>query len=431
MAWTRMLPSGKYQGIYRDRRNEERSAGTFTQRAEALRKAAKLEEEQRGPLALDVKGGKITWGAWFEQWIDARVLAYSTEDCYRSTAGNHVMPQWENVKLEDITTLDVSKWVRKMLRPPKRSKVKPKSPWVVRNALMLFKTSLNAAVDDKRLALNPAKKVEYPDLPDGLERYLTPDEAEAIAFYMDGLNSLILWVGVQTGLRFGEVAGLHWKRLDLKRGVIRVVEKFDQKEGVMNPSPKDKEDRTVPLPPDLVGQLRRYAEHAAPGRQMSCGIRHTAGRCDSDLVFRGPRGAVLRSNEWGRGPWKRALDLAGIEDRVRPHDMRHTYASWLIQEGVPLPEIARVMGHSDEEVTRRYAHLSDAGFDTVRDALTRHRGLVVAEPEPDPVPLGLEERLAALEAQVAALSGRTAAHTASSPKTALSDASSTSVEQAS
>lgn len=372
MAWTRQLPSGKYQGLYRDGNGDEQSAGTFTQRAEALRKAGAAEEEQRGPLALDVAGGKITWGAWFELWHGSRVLSYATDDSYRSLADNHIKPRFEHVKLCDIEQLDVAKWVKDMLHPRKRG-VKPRSVWVVRGALMLLKTSLNAAVDGKRLAVNPATKVSYPDLPEGLERYLTPDEVERIVFWMDGVNSLIVWVSVQTGLRFGELAGLHWNRLDLDRGVIQVVEKYNQKSGLIDPLPKDKEQRTVPLPADLIGLLKQYRDTAAPDRNDTCGIAHVSGRCQGDLVFRGARGAPLKSNDWGRSHWKRALDLAGIEGRVRPHDMRHTYASWLIQERISIPELAKLMGHSDWEVTRRYAHLSDEGFDDVRDALTRHR----------------------------------------------------------
>jgi site-specific recombinase XerD len=65
--------------------------------------------------------------------------------------------------------------------------------------------------------------------------------------------------------------------------------------------------------------------------------------------------------------------MAGIEGHVRPHDMRHTYASWLLQQGVHLAELARMMGHSDWEVTKKYAHLSQQGFETVRQALDSHR----------------------------------------------------------
>lgn len=395
MAWARQLQSGRHQGCYRDGNGDVQSAGTYSSRAEAERKAAAKEDEQRGPLALDVEGGKITWEAWFVLWHDSRVLSYATDDMYRSLATCHIAPEFGDVKLCDIEQIDVAKWVKKMLHPRKRG-VKPKSVWTVRNALMLMKTSLNAAVDARRLHNNPARKVPYPDMPEGLERYLTPDEVEAMAFYMDGLNSLILWTGVQTGMRFGEIAGLHWPRLDLNRGVIQVVEKYNQKSGLIDALPKDKEQRTVPIPDDLIALLRAYREHAAPAANATCGIEHVAGRCQGDLVFRGPRGAPLKSNEWGRGPWKRALDLAGVEGRVRPHDMRHTYASWLIQERISIAELSELMGHSDWEVTKRYSHLSDHHHEDVRQALSRHRSRAAARAANLPETPGNDRKLEAL-----------------------------------
>jgi integrase len=366
MAWTVLRDSGLYQGCYRNSAGQVRSVGTFTQRKQALREAVLAESEQRRPGAVDPKDGQILWGAWFELWHDSRSLAYSTDTTYRSTADCHVMPTWRSVPLVDITELEILRWVKQLRRAGA-------SPWVIRNALMLLKASLNAAVRAKRLTVSPATHVPYPDLPVGSERYLTPDEVEAIVFYMDGANALLVWTLVQTGLRFGELAGLHWRRLDLERGAIQVVEKFDQKAGVIDPLPKDNEQRSVPLPDDLVAMLIQHRDRTAPGRGRTCGIPHAGGRCVGDLVFRGPRGAPLRSNEWGRGPWKRALALAEIEGRVRPHDMRHTYASWLLQQGVHLAELARMMGHSDWEVTRKYAHLSQQGFETVRQAIIDHR----------------------------------------------------------
>jgi integrase len=372
MAWTRLLPSGKYQARYRNLAGEERSAGSYAQAKQALKAAIKAEDEQRAVGAVDPKDGRIEWGSWFTLWHDSRSLAYATDNTYRSTADCHLMPKWRSLPLVKFTELDIERWKKWMLTPKEKGG-DGCSPWTVRAALMLLKTSLNAAVRAKRLTVSPATHVPYPDLPEGLERYLTPDEVEAIAFYLDGANALLVWTSVQTGLRFGELAGLHWRRLDLDRGAIQVVEKFDQKAGVIDPLPKDNEQRSVPLPDDLVAMLARYRDHAAPERQDDCGVPHVAGRCVGDLVFRGARGAPLRSNEWGRGPWKKALKMAGIEGHVRPHDMRHTYASWLLQQGVHLAELARMMGHSDWEVTKKYAHLSQQGFETVRQALDSHR----------------------------------------------------------
>ncbi|MEV6445587.1 site-specific integrase [Amycolatopsis sp. NPDC051716] len=415
MAWTRRLTSGNYQGIYRDGHGVEQSAGAFTQEAQALREAGRRESEAREPGALDVKGAKIEWGAWFDLWHSSRSLAFATDENYRSVAGNWIAPTWSQTKLGDITPMMVERWKRKMTTPPRRGAKPPCPPWTFRSALMLLKTSLNAAVADRRLASSPARDVAYPDLPTGLERYLTPDEVEAITFALDGPNALLVRLGVETGLRFGELAGLHWDRVDLQRGTIRVVEKFDQKAYVIDPVPKDKEERTVPLPADLVGRLVTHRERqAALGLRETCGITHRIGECRGDILFRGGRGAPLKSNDWGKTIWKRALDLAGIEGRVRPHDMRHTYASWLIQEGVPLTEIARVMGHSDTEVTRRYAHLSDAGFDTVREALERRTAAPpTSGPDPSTDPVLLAQRLAVVEGMLAELmAGRTAGFTA-------------------
>src|SRR5688572_15677219 len=105
MAWTRMLASGKYQGVYRDANGKEQSAGTFTQEAEAKREAGAREKEQRGASPTDIEGAKITWGAWFELWHSSRILAYATDSLYQSIAANHVLPDWETTRLMDIKTL--------------------------------------------------------------------------------------------------------------------------------------------------------------------------------------------------------------------------------------------------------------------------------------------------------------------------------------
>lgn len=394
MASTRKLPSGKYQGRYRDALGRDQSAGTFTQEKQALRAAIVKENEASKPGAIDVTGSKMPWGQWFDQWHDSRVISYATDEQYRSIAINHLVPHWGTVKLADITELEIQKWVKSMLQP-KDKKVTPKSPWTVRAALMLLKTSLNAATP-KRIAVSPAKDIPFPDLPDGLERFLTPEEVERIAFHLSGVNALLLWTGVQTGMRFGEMAGLHWSRLDLDRGAVQVVEAFDQKAMVINPLPKDKEQRTIPLPPDLVDLLAQHRERTASGRQPTCGVPHKAGKCSGDIVFRGGRGAPLRSSDWGKNIWKRAVSSAGVEGRVRVHDLRHTFASWLIQEGVPIPEVANRLGHSDWETTQKYAHLADTGFDNVLAAIERKRGTTR-----DPEPVGdLESRVAALESKM-------------------------------
>lgn len=388
MAWAEQLANGMWRGIYtiyiggkRQRRTVPN--GPFDTKAEAERKAGAKEEEQRTPGAVDQKAGEIPWGTWFEQWMDSHTVSGKTERGYRSTAKLHIVPYWSDTKLNDIDLASARRWVKQLQRDPvpdlpdephRRGRGKPRGPHTIRNAVTLLTTSLTAAVDAKRLTANPIKGVKWPDLPPGLDRYLTREEVHAIARCMDKpINRLIMWMAVSTGLRAGELGGLHLPRLDLDRGLVQVTETLDQEVVEINAVPKDKEQRWVPIPPELVDPLRDHVQGMS--RSKACGIIHRTGRCPGGpLVFRGPRGAVFRSNAWARGPFGAALDLADIEGRVRVHDLRHTYASWLIQNGATLAEVAEVMGHSDTEVTKKYAHLRKDNFSAVRAALSRAAG---------------------------------------------------------
>ena len=244
------------------------------------------------------------------------------------------------------------------------------SPHTIRGAVSLMKSSLNAAVEAQRLLYNPANKLRLPAEPEAMERWLTRDEVKRIAFYMEGTDTTILWIAVLTGLRFGELAGLHWHRVDLESGYLHVVEKYNQKSGKIDPLPKDKHQRWVPLPDEA---WKLLAEHYRNSRRNEfCGLTHKVGYCRSDLVFYGARGAVVKSNDWARRTFEPALRLAGIHDRVRVHDLRHTYGSWLGQQGLSSDDIADVMGHTDPETTRRYVHRGSASRDRARRALTEY-----------------------------------------------------------
>ncbi|PRY35270.1 tyrosine-type recombinase/integrase [Umezawaea tangerina] len=377
MPWKEQLKSKRFRGGYRDWQGKKCYVeGTFDTAAEAIREAGAAEKAQRLPGARHPKAGRVKYGEWFATWIDSHGIATSTEREYRSNANLHILPYWEDVDLDQINMTNGKTWVKALQDPESRhnklwtAKESKRSPWTIRVAVQIFCASLNAATPphDNKLSVNPVKGLKWPDLPEGLDRFLTPTEVESITHFMDPLAALIVWTAVSSGLRVGELAGLHTSRIDFERNGINVIEQFDQKGLVMKAVPKDKERRYVPLPSDVAGLLRQHV--ATLPKARTCGVEHTAGRCPGgSLVFRGPRGGVLKSDPFGRGPWRRALADAEIEGRVRLHDLRHTFASWLIQNGVSMAELARAMGHSSWEVSRRYAHLADAGFDTVRDAI--------------------------------------------------------------
>ncbi|HET6915951.1 MAG TPA: tyrosine-type recombinase/integrase, partial [Acidimicrobiales bacterium] len=132
----------------------------------------------------------------------------------------------------------------------------------------------------------------------------------------------------------------------------------------VKPYPKGRRKRRVPMPSWVAEALIRY-----PSDAKACGLDHERpSRCRSDLVLRGPLGAPLDARNMLRRHWAPALRRAGL-DHARQHDLRHTTASWLIQAGCSLTEVAAILGHTETAVTARYAHLAGTHMDKVRRVL--------------------------------------------------------------
>ena len=240
-------------------------------------------------------------------------------------------------------------------------------------AMHLFSASLAGAVDAEIIESNPAARISMPKGAQATERFLTKEEFAAVVDELPTTgDQIVASVLAYTGLRWGEMAGLHYNRLDLDRGLLRVVETFDEKNGNVKAYPKGKRVRDVPIPGWLV---ERLAGLHAPKRGARCSLEHVDGNgtpirsgCRAALVLTTDSGTVMRNSNWA-DTWREAVERADI-GHCRPHDLRHTYASWLLQSGqVSLAEVGRLMGHVSTATTAKYAHLADTPTDAVMAAL--------------------------------------------------------------
>lgn len=359
MAWAEKLPSGRYRGLYRDAAGKKRSVGeTFTHKARAERAAASLEGKARRSMFGDPDAARRTWGEWCDEWWPTRAVAGSTERVDTGRRRTHLDPRWAEVPMGSIRRHDVKEWAAAMRR-------RGTGASTVQRAVHLFSASLTAAVDAEIIDANPASRIVLPKGGQALERFLTKEEFAACVDELPTEHDiLVAEVLAYTGLRWGEMAGLHFDRLLLERGLLSVVETFDEKNGTIKPYPKGKRARTVPVPGWLVEKL---AELPTPGRGARCGLTHLEGRCRSALVLTTDSGTVMRNSNWA-DIWRDAVERADV-GHCRPHDLRHTYASWLIQNGVPLAEVGRLMGHVSTATTAKYAHLAETPTDSVLAAL--------------------------------------------------------------
>lgn len=363
MAWAEKLPSGKYRGLYRDGAGKRRSAGTFTHKAKAEREAAAKEVDARSLLWRDPEAYKRPWGEWAAEWLTARQVEATTAQADGVRKRKHLDPRWSDVPIGSITRHDVKAWAVQL----RRTGI---SPATVQRIVHLFSASLNAAVDAEVLEVNPAARIKLPKGAVEQERFLTHDEYQAVRAELASTgDQLMTDVLVNTGIRWSELAGLHWSRVDLARATVAVVEEFVEVDGKMKPYPKGKKARRVPLVPELVVALTEHLKDT--GKGTSCGVDHTTGICRSGLVFTTPTGRPLRNSNWSPG-WRQAVEDSGV-GHVRIHDLRHTYASWLLQQGIPLAEVGRLLGHISTQTTAKYAHLAESPSAAVIAALAAPR----------------------------------------------------------
>lgn len=360
MAWAERLQSGRYRGGYRDAQGRKRYVrGTFTHKAKAERAAAVAESAASKAMVTDPDAGRRSWGEWVVQWWPTRLVEDQTRLSDEGRRRNHLDPRWAQVPIGAISRHDVNAWVSHM-------RATGVGAGTITHAVRLLSVSLAAAVDEQIITSNPAARIKLPPANQAAERYLTRDEYTAIREQLPTTLDVAIvdWLA-NTGMRWGEFAGMHRHRYDRARRIVRVAETFEEKTGMVKAYPKGRRIRSVPVPEWLALEVDELLE-LDPG---GCGLEHRGGQaCRSGLLFTTVTGRVLRDSNWSNRVWRPAVLRSGV-GHARVHDLRHTYASWLIQDGMSLARVGKLLGHVSPVTTQRYAHLEDEDFERVVSAL--------------------------------------------------------------
>lgn len=199
-----------------------------------------------------------------------------------------------------------------------------------------LKTMFNLAMRWGYLRENPVNQVK-PLKADDREpaRFLTLEECSKLLEAATAQLRDIYFVFLNTGMRKSELENLQWADIDLARRRILIRPKADWK-------PKTN-GREIPMSDDihdLLSDMRSKSKSTGP----------------TDYVF--PVKSKGRSGNWLRTELIRTARKAGITDLTKIHTLRHTFASHLVMQGVDLPTVGKLMGHSDIETTMIYAHLA-------------------------------------------------------------------------
>jgi integrase len=222
---------------------------------------------------------------------------------------------------------------------------------------------MRGAVRDGYTRKTPCIDIRLPRIVKTQVRLLTPGQVLALAAAMPARYAVLVLLGAGAGLRQGEAFGLALDRVNQADGMITI----DQQVIIVNrrpilASPKTFSSlRDVPMPRFLSKAITAHVE------QFSIS--------PSGVLCRTPRGTLHRRDYFNRKIWKPAIAAAGLSPDTTFHDLRHTFASTALAEGVPISEVSRWLGHKSITTTvDLYGHLVPEASGRARDALDKAFG---------------------------------------------------------
>ncbi len=295
-------------------------------------------ERREGPKA-ECDDQSYTFDDLMMKYLDFLVLQKRSTERDRFSL-NRLYPVFSCCVLEKLGAADVHRYVTSR-------QTSGVAPGTINKEIGLFSAALNWARKDLEWDVpNPFKGRRQRE-PEGRIRWLTLSEASLLLRVAEEEPKAphlvdFIRLALNTGLRRGEMLGLEWRRVDCKERLI-LLEAQHQKNGRYGSVP-----------------LNEQAWKAVVSRQ-----KFREAHCPaSPWVFSRKNGSRIKSV---RRSFNSACQKAKIED-FRIHDLRHTCATWLVQNGVSIREVAELLRHSDIRMTMRYAHLSP---DNIRDAVRR------------------------------------------------------------
>jgi len=342
----------KWQVLYRDPATKrERSAGVFNRKVDATRQLRAVEYKLEAGEWIDPTLQATLYADWARTWIETRSdLKRSTFDGYVSLLDNRIIPVFGKARLQDIRAINVEQWVADMAS-------EGLSPSRTRQAYNVLSSSLKAAVRSDMIRSNPADGVKLPRIKDNEMRHLTPAEVESIANRVGDEYEALVYVLAYCAIRAGEAVALRRKNVNIVRSELRIMESATEINGRIEfGATKNRRNRNVTVPKFLMKLLAERLEN------------YVANDPDA-LVFGSPHGGALRLSNFRHRIWYPAIKGTDLEG-LRIHDLRHTAASVLINQGLHPKIVQQHLGHSSIVVTMdRYGHLYPSDNERVQDAL--------------------------------------------------------------
>ena len=365
---------------------------------QVLCKTPEEAEAKRHELLASIKLGKsidkdtVTLGEWLVNWFNVAYKTKNADNTIELAEGhirNHILPAIGRLVLQKIKSLDIDNFLNGVKNKSKlknsQSVGKPLGISAKRQIRNLLKAALDRAVEDKIITFNPVRITKPPKAPKEKVVEVTPDfkdiedtdneDDEYNPFTIEQMQTFLkvantrhfylLWrLLFETGLRVGEAMALRWEKIDLETGIIKIHRTAGRnKDGstkILNRTKTPSSKREVKVSDELLKLLKKWK-----AQQNQVKLKYSTTWQNYNLVFCNDgqvkarkteqRGTPLKYNSL-RCQFERILETAGLP-HFNIHSTRHTWATIMIQNNIPIPDVQRLGGWASPNILLKiYAH---------------------------------------------------------------------------
>ena len=327
-------------------------------------KAEAAAELRKALNALDDTGltPDITVAEYLEEWLSRGVEGKRrprTLENYQYGC-SHISAALGKVKIDKLTARHIERMYNDLAARLSSSSV--------HSVHRTFKNALNRAVKWGYLDKSPMVRVDAPTLRTPRRNTLNAEQAKGVLEWLRErfpIAYIGTYLAVYSGMRRGEIAGLRWSDVGWERMALHVKRSRQRirKQDIIGDPKTEKSTRSVPVSESVISLLRTWKR-----QQQEYAMARGSGWSDEAYVLLKPDGSQYEPVDllYSLRKARKALDLP----HVSFHDLRHTYATILLENGVPLKTVSELLGHADISITANtYAHVTETMQRAAVDAL--------------------------------------------------------------